>query len=303
MRLLMNLVLMLLLVMMVMPLMAQEDAEVCSPADIAARADDAVQAYVDARASASNMDVALARLSTLEDALGEIQSLCINIASEGNIPQGTGTLSDPFAYGEEGDTGQGFSLRVTGLIRPANRVIYTSNPYNDRPDEGMEYVIVKVEVACDRNATGLCSVDYTDFNLVGSLGQIYDQEWVVHDDELDVELLAGGIGRGDVVFVISQMEDALKLLYRPNMFDSRFIAFEAVPSMAESVRVVSTASLNVRGGPGTNHAVVANFPKGEVDVALGRNQDGSWLQISSGWVFTELVEVTGDIQALVVTDS
>lgn len=298
-----SLVLMILLLVTATPLMAQADVEVCSPADIAARADAAVQTYVEARDSASNMDVALARLSTLEDSLGEIQSLCINIASEGNIPQGTGTLSDPYAYGEEGDSGQGFSLKVVGVVRPADRVIYASNRFNDRPGDGMEYIIVKVAVTCNRNAAGLCEVDHTDFNLVGSLGQIHDYEWASHDDNLDVELLAGGSGQGDVVFIIPQLESDLKLLYRPNMFRNEFIAFEAVPSMADSVRVVSTASLNVRGGPGTSHAVVANFPKGEVDVAIGRNPDGSWLQISSGWVFAELVETTGDISNLVVTSS
>ncbi|MCY4526344.1 MAG: DUF4352 domain-containing protein [Anaerolineaceae bacterium] len=304
MRRLMNLVLtMMLLMVAVAPLLAQDDVEVCSPADIAARADEAVEAYEEQRANASNMDVALARLSTLEDALGEIQSLCINIASEGIIPQGSGALSDPFVYGELGDIGQGFSVQVTGLIRPGNQVVYTSNPYNDRPQEGMEYAIVKVRVVCNSDASGICSVDYSDFYLVGALGQIYDDAPVVYDDDLDVELLAGGSGEGGIVFEISRADSDLKLLYREGYFSDTFVAFEAIPSGAASILVTSTASLNVRGGPGTNHAVVANFPKDEVDVALGRNSDGNWIQISSGWVFADLVEITGDISSLVVTSS
>lgn len=300
MRHLMPLVLMAILLASVSPLVAQDEVEVCSPADIAARVDEAVQTYVEARAGASNMDVALARLSSLEDALGDIQARCINIASQGTITVGSGTLDDPFAFGETGDTGDGFGLRITGYIRPGNQLVYRQNRFNDRPTTGMEYLIVKAEVTCDRGTSGLCEISDWDFDLVGSEGRIYDTASVVYDDDLDLELLPGATGEGDLVFLVQQAEQDLMVLYRPGFGGGDIVAYEASPSTASGIRVTSTASLNVRGGPGTNHAVVANFPKGEGDIAIGRNEDGSWLQISTGWIFTDLIETDGDVLSLVV---
>ena len=246
------------------------------------------------------MDVALARLSTLEDALGDIQARCINIASQGMITVGSGTLDDPYAFGETGDTGDGFSLRVTGFIRPGNQLVYRQNRFNDRPPTGMEYLIVKAEIACGRDTSGLCEISDWDFDLVGSEGQIYDTASVVYDDDLDLELLPGATGEGDLVYMIEQSEQDLLILYRAGFSSRDFVAFEASPSTATGIRVTSTASLNVRGGPGTSHAVMANFPKGETDIAIGRTEDGSWLQISTGWVFTDLVETEGNVMGLPV---
>jgi len=216
------------------------------------------------------------------------------------VPPGSGTLEDPYTFGEAGDTGAGFSLRVIGFTRPGNQLVYRANMFNDRPGAGLEYLVVKVAVLCDQGSAGLCNVNERDIDLVGSQGQIYDTTFVAYDDELDVELLPGGTGEGDLVYLIRQAEQDLKILYRPSFGNNRLVAFEAIPATGSGIPVTSTASLNVRGGPGTQHAVVANFPRGEADVAIGRNEDGSWLQISTGWVFTALVETDGDVMSLAV---
>ena len=65
--------------------------------------------------------------------------------------------------------------------------------------------------------------------------------------------------------------------------------------------IVSTTSLNVRRGPGTNYGVVDGFQRGEEAVAIGRNADGSWVQMNAGWVFAQLVEARGSIRILPVT--
>lgn len=210
---------------------------------------------------------------------------------------GSGTLNDPYRFGEAGGTGEASRLRVTGFIRPGNQLVYRENMFNDRADADTEYLIVKVAVSCDRDSTRSCSFDDWDFDLVGSLGQIYDTASVVYDDELDVELLPGASGEGDLVYLIQRAEQDLKILYRTR---NGIVAFSVTPSIGSGIPVTSTASLNVRGGPGTQHAVVANFPSGASDVAIGRNEDGSWLQISTGWVFTTLVETDGDVMSLAV---
>ena len=67
------------------------------------------------------------------------------------------------------------------------------------------------------------------------------------------------------------------------------------------ITIVSTTSLNVRRGPSTNYGVVDGFQRGEEAVAIGRNADGSWVQMNTGWVFAQLVEARGSIRILPVT--
>ena len=73
------------------------------------------------------------------------------------------------------------------------------------------------------------------------------------------------------------------------------------PESESKIIIVSTTSLNVRRGPSTNYGVVGSFQQGEEAVAIGRNADGSWLQMNAGWVFAQLVEARGSIGILPVT--
>jgi SH3-like domain-containing protein len=55
-------------------------------------------------------------------------------------------------------------------------------------------------------------------------------------------------------------------------------------------------SINVRGGPGTDNPVVTTLDPGTEVRVLGRNADGSWIQIqladgTEGWVSAELLEI------------
>ena len=58
--------------------------------------------------------------------------------------------------------------------------------------------------------------------------------------------------------------------------------------------VVKSQALNVRAGPDTTHPIVASAQQGEALTVTGRNQDGSWLEVSitngtAGWVSSSLV--------------
>jgi len=72
----------------------------------------------------------------------------------------------------------------------------------------------------------------------------------------------------------------------------------------EAASVTLIQNMNVRGGPGTNYSVIGPGPAGESAKILGRNQDGSWLQIEypsadgTGWVYAPLVQINGDAQAV-----
>ncbi|MBZ0301397.1 MAG: SH3 domain-containing protein [Anaerolineae bacterium] len=280
---------------------AQEDSEICSPDDISARVDRAIANYQEIRVDAPDMGSALDEVDTLARALANVQDLCANIASDQPASAGSGTIQDPFTFGTVGDTGEGFSIQLTGFIRPADQVIRNENRFNDRPGDGEVYVIVEVTVQCDKNFDGRCETNYFDFEMTGDKGTIYEPASVVYENKLDIGLFAGGTGTGGLPFLIRAGDTNLKLLYRANRYDDEYIAFEATPSLANGVEVTASASVNVRSGPGTNFSVAGNLPAGEASVAFGRNADGTWLQIQTGWVFTELVTTSGDVEKLPLT--
>lgn len=280
---------------------AQDEIEICSPNDISARADEAIDRYQAEREEADHMEAALDELDRLQRSLNNIQTLCANVASGGTASEGSGTLQDPYVFGTAGDSGEGFSIQLTGFIRPADQVIRNENRFNDRPGAGEVYVILELTIECDRNFSGRCETNYFDYELVGDLGTIYGPASVVYDNKLDVGLFAGGTATGGLPFLIRENDTNLKLLYRPNRFRDEFVAFEATPSLASGVEITASASINVRGGPGTNFSVSGNLPAGESAIAFGRNSDGTWLQIAEGWVFSELVATNGDVAQLPVT--
>ncbi|MCL4238222.1 MAG: SH3 domain-containing protein [Anaerolineae bacterium] len=67
---------------------------------------------------------------------------------------------------------------------------------------------------------------------------------------------------------------------------------------------IAVAELNVRAGPGTGYEVVGVLAQGAQVPVTGRSADGTWLAVSlpggMGWVFAELVIVSGDLAAVPV---
>jgi len=71
--------------------------------------------------------------------------------------------------------------------------------------------------------------------------------------------------------------------------------------------ITGTQNLNVRSGPGTGFGLLTTLPSGALVSLVGRNTDGSWLQIQmadnrSGWVSGLYVTPNLSINALAVTN-
>lgn len=67
----------------------------------------------------------------------------------------------------------------------------------------------------------------------------------------------------------------------------------------------ATDLLNVRSGPGTEYNLAGAMQNGESAEILGKNTAGDWWQVQltngqQGWVFGQLVELTGDASAIAV---
>lgn len=82
----------------------------------------------------------------------------------------------------------------------------------------------------------------------------------------------------------------------------------AVPAPVVQVPLTSTNAINVRSGPGTDYPVLGQFEPGQTAPVLGRNNDTSWWEVSLtdnslGWVFGELVTLSGSPQAIPVAEA
>ncbi len=231
------------------------------------------------------------------------------------IPQATAPSVDTgvaYPVGEAGDTGQGFTVQVTGLARPANDVIERQSSFNPDAGSGEEYVVVVVAVECPT----ICDVDYFDFALTGDTGTVYSGARVYYEGRLNVR---GAGGSGDLPFLIRVDETNLRLLYLADRLNDVVVAYEVgeprgtltvdslpvagVTSTPEGgVEVIANTNLNVREGPGTGFRIAGSVPAETALVAYGRNADGAWLRVIQGWVFAELVRTEADVDALAVVE-
>lgn len=76
-----------------------------------------------------------------------------------------------------------------------------------------------------------------------------------------------------------------------------------LPVTTNAVTVKAAASRSLRSGPDGSFDATGNLPSGETALALGRNGDGSWLQVSDGWIPADQVEISGGVMALPITFS
>lgn len=297
-------VLLLLALIFPTPLLAQTSD--CDAQDVNNRVDALIENYQTARDAANDQAGALEAAAGLRDDIDSLMATCAEVTSETTtestqLEPGTGVRQDPYTFGMMGDTGQGVSIQLTGHIRPANTIILSENMFNDRPEADEVYIILNLAVSCGKS-TDRCEVNQFNFQLVGDRGIIYDVPSVVYDDMLDVNVLGGTDSQGNLPFIIKSDDTNLRLIYEPNMFLAEgWVYYAAEPSLANGVQITSSASINVRSGPGTNFAVAGNLPASTPTIAFGRTADGTWLQITQGWVFSELVTTDGDINSLPVT--
>ncbi|MBI2760476.1 MAG: SH3 domain-containing protein [Chloroflexi bacterium] len=83
----------------------------------------------------------------------------------------------------------------------------------------------------------------------------------------------------------------------------------ATPTMTprDSASVRAGTAVNVRSGPGTDFPPISALQPGGTARVVGRNADASWLRIElaegPGWVSAGVVEVTGELQSIPISDA
>lgn len=109
----------------------------------------------------------------------------------------------------------GMTIRILDVQRPADDVVAEANPFNDPPEGGNEYLIVTIEVACNKSADEQCVFEPgLELTLVGSKGIVYDREYVAGIDYLErTELFGGATKSGLLVFQCGAGETDLVMIY------------------------------------------------------------------------------------------
>lgn len=81
----------------------------------------------------------------------------------------------------------------------------------------------------------------------------------------------------------------------------------AVAVVELPIRNAAGYTVNLRGGPGTQHAVVGTLDSDVETVTNGRSADNQWFRITTldgvAWIHTSLVSVNGDIEQLPIASS
>ena len=285
---------------------AQDAVEPCSPDDIEARVDEIYSTYKVARSIANDTESSLNEVEWLQEAISALTDECEGSATAPaqtvNGDPGSGTMNDPYIFGIAGDTGEGFSLQLNRYIRPADTIIRSKNSFNDRPDADEVYIIIGGIMECYESTQSSCEITEFDFQMVGDMGIFYEVPTIVYYDDyiLDLEVLGGVTIAWDMPYLVKKDDTNLRLIYRENSYEDARTVFAVQPSLENGIEVTAANNLNVRGGPGTNFEVVNNLSPNTPVVAFGRNADGTWVQISSGWLFAELLTIDGDAMSLPV---
>jgi hypothetical protein len=159
----------------------------------------------------------------------------ISIAPElGDIkPTDLGKDRDsPAPYGEKVIT-EDWEVAILEVVRgdDAWKLVQEANQFNEPPTEGMEYIVVKVQMRYISTVDGSVNIDGSYFKALGSANVLYDWPSVVDPDPaLDVTLYPGGRYEGWTVAQVAKGEAGLVLQFEPLLDFSgknkRFLALE-----------------------------------------------------------------------------
>lgn len=126
-----------------------------------------------------------------------------------------------------------WELLITDVIRgdEAWKMAQEANQFNDPPQEGFEYIAVKIHVRYIGTEDKPTNMDGTFFKSTGSAGILHDAPRVVDPSpQLDISLYPGGEFEGWIVVQASVGETNMMLVFEP-LFDfsgnnKRFISLE-----------------------------------------------------------------------------
>ena len=133
------------------------------------------------------------------------------------VPAPGSVLDDAFPVGEVMKGADGAEIQVLQITADAWPLVLAENRFNDPPEEGIRFFMVRVEVTNPSNALQPIEVSDSDFELIGDNRVIYtwSDDCGLIPDELNREIFPGGREEGNVCFGIPDTEEGLILIYKP----------------------------------------------------------------------------------------
>lgn len=245
-------------------------------------------------------------------AMLEVCGLTLNAESteELVVQTGIGSIDAPYipkAPATVGDT----TLMVVNEIRPANDILSEAG-LTLTSTTNQEYVLVYLEMSCAQFSGSGCDISNDAFRLIGSMGTPYLPTLANFEDYFPTgsPVVGGGSRTGAIPFLVNSEDTALLLAYYVNGDASnpnavpRYFVVEGVTSGIEVSP--STSELLIRSAPNRGAAPLGALRAGQVAIALGRNEDGSWIYVeapeATGWVAAEFLETEADLMSLEVVE-
>jgi hypothetical protein len=150
-------------------------------------------------------------------------------SQSGNTPKPIGSArSNPAPFGYE-VTIDNMTFKVTEVVRPADTIIKQGNSFNSDAGEGKEYVLVQLNITCNKNSDEKCNVIGLEFSLVGSSGQTYDPEILISgvNGMLETGDFYGGATKsGYLAFIVSKDETNNVLIYESLLGSPIYLSVE-----------------------------------------------------------------------------
>ena len=133
------------------------------------------------------------------------------------VPPPGSTLNDAYAVGTVMTGSDGTQIRAISITADAWPLVYAENRFNDPPEEGNRFFMVRVEVVNPSDALQSVDVDDFDFKLIGDNRVVYSysEGCGVIPDELDREIFPGGRAEGNVCFEVPESERGMILIHEP----------------------------------------------------------------------------------------
>ena len=105
---------------------------------------------------------------------------------------------------------------VIDYERPANKTIERANMFNTKPQGDREYILIEMEIACEKTFDEKCVIRGSSFEIVGDGGVIYNRRYAsgVKGGLITNEEFFGGTTiTGKIPFIIERSETNLILIY------------------------------------------------------------------------------------------
>lgn len=166
-------------------------------------------------------------------ALDEAASLTVPSELRGIEPTDYGTERNNPATLEDKIITENWEISVIDVVRgdDAWAMVLEANQFNDPPEEGMEYIAIKLHVRNIGTKDEAENIDISSFNTTGDAGVLYDPAYAVAPDpRLDAYLFPGGELEGWIVVQVAKDETGILLVFDPiwdfGGSNKRFISLE-----------------------------------------------------------------------------